>query len=144
MSVTYQQFAPVLFGEGAVNELPDKIKEFGANTVLCIYDRGVAGCGIGGRIVGIIKDAGLTAYAVEDILPEPPDYQIDNIYNEYKDKGIDLVIGIGGGSCMDTAKGVAFMFTSRSSRSRPHRAREARSPLSPSSRTRHAASRAAS
>ena len=111
MSVNYTQYAPVLYGCGAVNELPAKIKELGAETVLCVYDRGVAGCGIGGRILGIIRDAGITAYAFEEVLPEPPDYQIDNLYNEYKDKGIDLIIGIGGGSCMDTAKGVAWMFT---------------------------------
>ncbi len=120
MAVLYQQFAPVLFGEGAVNELPGEMKKLGASTALCIYDKGVASCGIGPRIVDIIKDAGLTAYAVEDILPEPPDYQIDNIYNEYKDKGVDVIVGIGGGSCIDTAKGVAFMFCYNPESVRPH------------------------
>lgn len=120
MSAMYSQYAPVFFGNGAIEELPDKIKGFNASTVLCIYDRGVAGCGIGPRVVGIIRDAGLTAYAFEEVEPEPPDYQIDNIYNEYKDKGVDLVIGLGGGSCMDTAKGVAWMFTFEKESIRPY------------------------
>ena len=120
MSVTMTQWAPVMFGAGAVNELPDKIREFGASTVLCVYDRGVAGCGIGERILGIIRDAGLTAYAFEEVLPEPPDYQVDGIFNDYKDKGIELLIGIGGGSCMDTAKGLSFLFTNDVESIRPY------------------------
>ncbi|MDO5118360.1 MAG: iron-containing alcohol dehydrogenase [Eggerthellaceae bacterium] len=126
MSGSYTQYAPVLYGIGAVNELPDQVKGFGANTVLCLYDRGVAGCGIGPRIMGILRDAGITAYAFEEVEPEPPDYQVDNIYNEYKDKGIELVIGLGGGSCMDTAKGVAWLFTFKKESIRPYLYHESR------------------
>ena len=111
MSSMLTQIAPVLYGCGAVNELGDKIKEQGGSKVLLVSDEGLKAVGTVDRVAKIIADAGLEVVVVDNIITEPPDYQIDEVYHANKDKGIDLIVGLGGGSCMDAAKAIAFMFS---------------------------------
>jgi len=50
-------------------------------------------------------------YGHETVFTEPSPRVVDTIVNLYRSKGIDLVIGIGGGSVLDTAKAVSAMLT---------------------------------
>ena len=44
-----------------------------------------------------------------DVTPNPKDHEIDAGYERYVEAGCDVVIGIGGGSVIDAAKGVAIL-----------------------------------
>ena len=109
MSVTYTQKAPVLFGCGAVEELGDKLKELGAKKVFCVYDAGVGASGIADRIIGIIKAAGLEAVPYDKVGSEAPDSVVNEGGEFARASGVDCVVGIGGGSCLDIAKFFAVL-----------------------------------
>lgn len=41
----YNQLVPVIFGEGAIDKLGEKVKELGCKKVMCVYDGGVKAAG---------------------------------------------------------------------------------------------------
>lgn len=109
MVTTYQQLCPVCFGKGAIGEIGIKAKEFGAKKVLCIYDQGVKSSGISNEIIRILEGAGMQVDSFDNVLPDAPDTRIDEIGMQVNGKGYDLVVGIGGGSSMDTAKAISVL-----------------------------------
>ena len=46
MVKTYSMLCPVMFGEGAVSEIGNKVKELNGKKVFCVYDQGVKMAGI--------------------------------------------------------------------------------------------------
>lgn len=109
MISTYQQLCPVLFGAGAIGQLPDRVKELGGTKAFCIFDAGVKACGIADRILGILKESGLAVETFDGVLPDAPVDSVNAAGQKAKDAGADVVIGIGGGSSLDTAKAVAVL-----------------------------------
>ncbi len=104
-------YTPILCGAGVVNQLPAKVKEFGASKPLLLTDEGVVKAGICAKVEKLLKKAGI-AYAVNDkVLPDPPDYRVDEIVEFARAEKIDCVIALGGGSTMDTGKCVSMMMT---------------------------------
>jgi len=104
MSATYSQVTPVLFGCGVIDQLGDKVKENGGTKALCVYDAGVAASGIADKVIGILKAAGIETVAFDKAPPETPNTVIDENAEFVRSSGADCVVGIGGGTCMDTAK----------------------------------------
>ena len=109
MVSTYNQLCPVVFGPGAVNTLADKIKEYGCTKALCIYDSGVKAAGISERIVKIMTDAGIGVVSYGEALPDAPAETVNQAGKLAKEEKVDIVIGIGGGSSLDTAKAAVVL-----------------------------------
>lgn len=109
MVTTYQQLCPVLFGVGAADKIGEKAREFGARKAYCIYDRGVRDSGIARRVVESLEAAGVECTCFDEVQPDAPDTLIDKIGKEVYGGGYQLVVGIGGGSSMDTAKAVSVL-----------------------------------
>lgn len=106
MPTIYQQSCPVLFGVDAIEQIGEKANGYGARKALCIYDKGVKLSGIADRVVKLLRDAGIETVEFGDVLPDAPDTTINALGAQIHDAGIQLVVGIGGGSSMDTANGV--------------------------------------
>jgi alcohol dehydrogenase class IV len=87
----------------------EKMKELGGSRIMVICDQVVRATGIIDPIVKSLKDAGLSVEIFDKVLPDPPDY----VYNEggelAKKNKIDGIVAVGGGSSMDTAKGVNIL-----------------------------------
>ncbi len=109
MICKYQQVCPVIFGPDAVLEIGSKVKEFHGTKVLCIYDKGVELSGIAEKIIRKIEDAGIDVYTFDKVMPDAPKEIIHEAGLMAQDKNIDIVVGIGGGSSLDTAKAVAVL-----------------------------------
>ncbi|MGI6217790.1 MAG: iron-containing alcohol dehydrogenase [Coriobacteriales bacterium] len=107
------QLAPVVYGNGSVSVIADKIQELGGTKVMLVYDEGIKEAGTGPRVASIIREAGIDLVEIDNIITEPPDSQMEEIYAANKDRGIDLIVGLGGGSCMDAAKALSFMFANK-------------------------------
>ena len=105
----YQQKAPVLFGCGAVKGLGDKVRELGGTKVFCVYDAGVAASGIADRIVGILETAGLEVVTYDKVGSEAPNTAVDAGADFARASGVDCVVGVGGGSCLDVSKFFAVL-----------------------------------
>jgi alcohol dehydrogenase class IV len=109
MVSTYSQLCPVLFGPGAVGQLGDKIKGLGGTKVLCLYDNGVRQSGISDKIVRLITDAGISVVAFGGVLPDAPAEMINEVGLLAQQEKVDIVVGVGGGSTLDTAKAAAVL-----------------------------------
>lgn len=105
----FRQECPVIFGLGVVNNLADHVKTFNKNKVFCIFDGGVKASGIADRIVNLLEAAGIEVAAFDKVRPDPTDIDVDVAAEEARAKETDIVIGIGGGSVLDTAKIVGVL-----------------------------------
>jgi alcohol dehydrogenase class IV len=105
----YSQGAPVYFGEGAIHELGERVKELGCKKVMCVYDAGVKAAGAGTKAEESLKAAGIDYLVYDKITGEPADYYVNECGTMAKEAGVDCFVGIGGGSSMDCAKASALL-----------------------------------
>jgi alcohol dehydrogenase len=79
--------------------------------VLLVTDKGLAAAGHPSRAVGFVEAAGLRVTVMDDVHENPTTIDVDRGVAVAKAAGIDLIVGLGGGSSMDTAKGINFILT---------------------------------
>ena len=98
----------VVFGEGTVPQTGSEVKAFGGSRVLVLYGGGsVVKSGLLDKVSQSLKDEGLEYFCVGGVQPNPLlDFAL-KIIADYKDKNIDFILAVGGGSTIDTAKAVA-------------------------------------
>lgn len=102
---------PILFGRGAVEETGSRLKGFGCSKVLVVYDKGIKAAGIVDRIISIIQAAGIKTVCYDGVQADPPDWSVDEAGLLGIKEEVDGVVGIGGGSSLDTAKGAKLLLT---------------------------------
>lgn len=106
---TISQKSPATFGPGASLLAADKFVEFGCKKILVVTDKNVRGLGITDPIIEAIKAKGIGVEIYDEVLPDPKDIAVDTAADFYKEKGCDGIMAVGGGSVMDTAKGVKLL-----------------------------------
>ncbi len=100
----FRTTASVIFGPGSVESLPDQVKFLGGANAFIITDPGIAEAGILDRVEGLLGGAGVQFTSYTEVEPEPPTTSIDLCADAIREVGADLVIGLGGGSAMDTSQ----------------------------------------
>jgi len=103
------QNTKVLIGNGTVAQLGELLKEAGYNKPMLVYDKGVKEIGIITKIEKVIKKAGLSYIEFDEVLPDPPDYIIEKGAKVCEEEKCDCVVSIGGGSSIDTGKGISVL-----------------------------------
>ena len=111
MPSVYSSPNPVLFGMGTSLETGERLKGFGCTKVLVIYDKGIGSTGIADRIVENINAAGIGTVCYDGVLHDPPDWSVDEAGTLGIEEKVDGVVGVGGGSSLDTAKGAKMLLT---------------------------------
>jgi alcohol dehydrogenase len=99
----------VLFGEHASDQTGERTKMFGCSKVLCVYDQGVKDAGVAGPIIENLKKAGIEVIEYGGVLPDPPDTMVNECGELARKEKVDGIVGVGGGSTLDTAKAVNVM-----------------------------------
>lgn len=94
----------VLMGEDASSKTGEKLKELGIGKALVIYDQGIKSVGVVDHIVNNIKAAGIAVIEYGDVVSDPPDTVVNEAAELGRINNVDAIVGIGGGSCLDTAK----------------------------------------
>jgi len=93
-------------GHDALEKIPDLLAERGAQKPLIITDKGVAGAGLIKIVTQALGDR-VTASLIADNVPPDSDLKVvHQLALLYRDNACDSIIAVGGGSVMDTAKGV--------------------------------------
>lgn len=102
-------------GHDALEKIPALLAERGAKKPLIITDKGVAGAGLVAiatrAMAGAIDIGGLA----DDVPPDSDLRVVNRLAGLYRDNGCDAIIAIGGGSVMDTAKGVNIVVSENAS-----------------------------
>jgi len=100
----------IVFGAGVLAQLGEKCRRFGTRALI-VCDPFTVKCGLSERAVKILAESGIRATIYDGVVPNPTAPMIDQGGDAAKKFKAEMVIGIGGGSGMDTAKGVAVAAT---------------------------------
>lgn len=95
MSFQYNQLVPVVFGNGAIRELGQKVKDLGCKKVLCVYDSGVKVAGIAPKAEESLRNAGVEYVVFDKITADPTDILVNECGALAKAEGVDGVVGCG-------------------------------------------------
>lgn len=101
----------ILFGEGAVARTGEMIRKYGGTKVLAVVDPGFAKAGPLKSLTDSLVKAGLSFSLFEGVEPEPRVEIADRCGEAARKERCDFVLGVGGGSAMDTAKAAAVLAT---------------------------------
>jgi alcohol dehydrogenase class IV len=101
----------IVFGAGAVRELGAEATQLGITRPLVVTDRGVVACGIAQQILGELQGAGLASVLFDNVNPNPVEKNVEDGLEAYRARNCDGVIGLGGGSALDTAKAIRLVVT---------------------------------
>jgi alcohol dehydrogenase len=101
----------LVFGDGAIEHLGRLCVERGAKRVMIISDPGVTRAGHTERGVEIVRSAGLEATLFASVHENPSTADVDAAVQAAHAFQPDLLVGLGGGSAIDTAKGCNFIYT---------------------------------
>ena len=99
----------VIFGCGVVDDIGAYVRQLGGKKPFVATDKTVASIDAFQRIVDSFKRARLDYYLYTDSDVNPTDRQIDNGCRTYKAERCDVIIGVGGGSNLDTAKSIGII-----------------------------------
>ena len=98
-----------MHGSGALNHLADEVDRFGQRKILLVTDAGLVKAGIAGRALDLL--AGREVEVFSDVEPDPSIETVIACADRVRARGCDLIVGLGGGSAIDTAKCASVMAT---------------------------------
>ena len=105
----------ILFGLNAVRALGNEARQLGLKKAFIVTDPGVIKADLLRPVKESLKSAEVPYVIYDQVEPEPPVRCVEVATEQFKSKGCDLVLGIGGGSSLDVAKGVSIMATNEGS-----------------------------
>jgi alcohol dehydrogenase len=101
----------VVFGPDRLDELGRLAAELGARRALVCSDAGVVAVGHAARGVVSLEAAGVEARLFDGVAENPTTANVEDGAALARDWRPDLIVGLGGGSSMDCAKGINFLYT---------------------------------
>jgi alcohol dehydrogenase len=110
-SFDYQPRTRVVFGPGAIEQLGELARELNFRRTLLVADHGLVASGHVDEAVGPLKKAGVEIFRFHDFEVNPDSRMVENGTAFVAPLKIDSIIGLGGGSSMDCAKGINFLLT---------------------------------
>src|ERR1043165_9559534 len=110
-SLDYQPRTRIVFGVNVVERAGALAQEIGAKKILLVTDPGIAAAGHAARVRSILESAGLEVTFYDQARENPTTQCVDACVAVARAAGIDTIVGLGGGSSMDTAKGCNFILT---------------------------------
>ena len=96
-------------GSGAIEAIAQEVKARGLHKALVCSDPDLLKFGVTQKVLNVLEKASLAYEIFSDIKPNPTIENVQAGVAAYKAAGADYIIAIGGGSSMDTAKGVAII-----------------------------------
>jgi alcohol dehydrogenase len=101
----------IVFGAGVIERLGELARELGGRKALVVTDAGIAAAGHLDHALGALNAAGLEYAVYDGVRENPTTRDVDECVSAARKAGIDLLIGLGGGSSIDTARGCNFLLT---------------------------------
>jgi alcohol dehydrogenase class IV len=99
----------VIFGSGVLSQVGQATRRQGGVHVLVVSDHGVAQAGWTSEVLGHLAAAGVSAQLWDGLTPNPKDHEVAAGRAAYADSGCDVLVAVGGGSCIDAAKAIAVL-----------------------------------
>lgn len=97
------------FGAGARKELPEVLNRMGLKKALVCSDKGLIKVGTTAKVTEVLDAVSFPYEIYSEIKPNPTVTNVQQGVEAFKNSGADCIIAIGGGSSMDTAKGIGIV-----------------------------------
>lgn len=110
-TVFVMEMSPIKFGLGATDEIAYDARRLGLSRVLIVTDRGVAELGLPDRIRALLAEEDIKAEVYDGVEVEPTDRSMEEAAEWARGRDFDGLIGVGGGSALDTCKAVNLLTT---------------------------------
>lgn len=108
----FQNAVKLLCGELALERIPDELRHFSCTRPMLLSDAGLARIGAPDRVAGAMAAEGCPpACTFTDIPVDSSLAVVDRIAALYREQGCDALVAVGGGSVIDTAKGVRLVLS---------------------------------
>jgi alcohol dehydrogenase len=107
----YHPRTRLVFGANALDALGDLVREHGGSRVLLVTDRPIIAAGHARRAEETIAKAGAQVFRFDGVEENPTTRHVENCVRFARGHDIDFIVGLGGGSSMDTAKGANFILS---------------------------------
>ena len=99
------------FGRGSRVELANEIKARGFKKVLLVTDEALINCGVAGKVTDVLSKEKIPFKVYSDIKPNPTIKNVLDGIKVCKTAKADVIVAVGGGSVIDTAKGISIVMT---------------------------------
>ena len=99
------------FGKGAREELKEEIKRRGFKKVFLVSDKSLVEAGVTKKVEEVLESAEIPYVLYDEIKPNPTIKNVQDGVEACKKSKADLIVAVGGGSSMDTAKGISIIMT---------------------------------
>lgn len=97
------------FGAGARKELPEVLNRMGVKKALVCTDKGLLKVGTAQKVTEVLDQCGFPYEIFSEVKPNPTVTNVKDGIKAFADAKADCIIAIGGGSAMDTAKGIGIV-----------------------------------
>lgn len=101
----------VVFGSGVSARVGPRVREWGCGRALVVSDPGIVAAGHAAVVAGSLREAGVGTELYGDVRENPDTDDVDRCVAVAREFGCDVIVAVGGGSSLDTAKGCNFILT---------------------------------
>jgi alcohol dehydrogenase class IV len=108
---TFQLGTMIHHGFNSVSKVGTEAKRLGAEKILIVTDKGVAGAGLTDSVVKCIENANIPFVVFDEVEVDPGTATVNRGVEVVRKNGCNLVVVIGGGSPVCAAKGIALLTT---------------------------------
>ena len=99
------------FGKGAREELAGEIQKRGFKKVFLVSDKSLVEAGVTAKVEDVLNKANIPYVLYDEIKPNPTIKNVTDGVEACKKSEADLIVAVGGGSSIDTAKGISIVMT---------------------------------
>jgi hydroxyacid-oxoacid transhydrogenase len=110
-TVFVMEASPIKFGLGATDEIAYDVRRLGLKRVLIVTDRHLGELGLPDRIRLLLEEEGIKADVYDGVEIEPTDRSMEEAAEYARQRELDGLIAVGGGSALDTCKAVNLLTT---------------------------------
>ena len=98
-------------GAGAIKEIPGELARREFSKAFVATDADLVRFGVTKKVTDLLDEAGIAWEMFSDIKPNPTIENVQAGVTAFKASGADCIVAVGGGSAMDTAKGIGIIAT---------------------------------
>ena len=110
-TVFVMEMSPIKFGLGATDEIGHDARRLGLKRALIVTDRHVGELGLPERVRALLDEEGIKADVYDGVEVEPTDRSMEEAAEYARQRDFDGLVGVGGGSALDTCKAVNLLTT---------------------------------
>lgn len=101
----------ICFGKGRSKDVGKKALTLNGTKAMIVTDKGIVAAGLIENIKNALLEENIGVIVFDEVEPNPRDTMVERGAKIAKDEGVDILIAVGGGSSMDTAKAIGIVLT---------------------------------